>query len=84
MVGGALNIAEVKELVALMADAKVMRLKTPDIELEMSPLGFSLPEPTPAKQGIGEESGYPTEEELLFASSPLGPPEVKAKPPEVA
>ncbi len=39
----------------------------------------------PSKQAIGAEHGYPTAEEMLFASSPfpMTPEELKAKAPDV-
>lgn len=58
------------ELLAIMARARCLRLKTADVELELSPLAFALPDEKQPERPIGlENGGEPTEEQMLMWSA---------------
>lgn len=77
-----MQIDDIEKAAELMARKKITRLKTADLELEMSPLGFEMSEQGALANPIGAEHGNPTEEELLMWSTGLGPDMTNAPPGE--
>lgn len=73
----------VDAMAAVMAKRKLTRVVVDNVTLEMSPLGFEMPETGEhIPPQVGAEHGNPTAEELLLWSAGGPLPEIKAKPPE--
>lgn len=66
-----IDAKDLKTLLATLREAGVVRFKCPEFEAELGPQIDSTP--STYKEPIGAEFGHPTEEELLFLSSPYQP-----------
>lgn len=72
---------ELDAFAEVMARRRITRIKADGLEIDLSPIAFLPSGQDVITRGIGADAGYPTDEEMLFASSPLGPPSIKAEPP---
>jgi hypothetical protein len=73
-------LLDLERVLELAAKHRARRIKAGDIEVEIDPSAWASTGPMlPATQPIGESAVAPTEEQILFWSSPLGAPPIETE-----
>jgi hypothetical protein len=71
---------QLRDILDTMVEYRVIKLKTEGYEIELTGMSFipkNIPD-LPSSVKIGEEAGYPTEDEFLYMSSDYKP-EIKTE-----